>query len=102
MNVIFGKSNAEMLQTRYLILELETFNAGGRPLECFCLVDFNSVPTTELPLLDHYKKLHTNFVENLKNQNYAVCRDLIPHLSGKFGGELDSFYQVVGERIQKV
>jgi hypothetical protein len=101
MNVIFGKLNADLVRQTHLVLELETFDAGGKPLECYCLVDSSLIPLAELSQLEHYKKLHQAFVDNLKIKNYKVCRDLIPHLQGKFGGEVDSFYTVIAERIEK-
>ena len=101
MNIIFGRHNAATIKENHLVLELETLDANGRPLECFCVLDSASVPLSELPLLEHYLKLHQTLVDNLKNQKHAVCLDLIEHLQGKFGGELDSFYQVIAERINK-
>lgn len=99
MNIIFGKTNADLLKEKYLVLDLETFEVDGKQLECFCLVDSEKIAPTDYALLDHYTQLHRAFVDNLKTKNYNLCRDLIPHLLGKFGGELDSFYQTINERI---
>ena len=101
MNIIFGRHNAEALGERFLVLELETLDANGTPLECFCVVDGNSIPAKELPTLDHFSRLHQTFVDNLKKKNSAVCQDLYEHLHGKFGGNLDSFYEFVLERVKR-
>ena len=100
MNIIFGKKNADLLREQYLLLELETFDVAGSPLECYCLIDTGSIPINELNTLRHYTDLHGIFVNNLKNKNYKLCNDLLPHLQGKFGGSLDSFYYVIAERIK--
>ena len=101
MDIIFGRSNAQVIKERYLVLELETLDAGGQPLECFCMVDPAVIPAAERPFLEHYLKLHQTLADNLKEKKYAICLDLIEHLLGKFGGELDSFYQTIAERINK-
>lgn len=98
MNVIFGRSNADALRDRYLILELETLDAAGQQLECFCMVSADDIPAKDLATAEHYSKLHQTFVDNLNKQNYTVCREIAEHLYGQFGGELDSFYSTVLER----
>lgn len=102
MFVIFGRQNAEAINDRYLILELETLTVNESKLECFCLVDMLVIPHAELPMLEHHKKLHQTLVDNLTQCNHDVCIDLIEHLHGKFGGELDSFYNHILERSNKV
>ena len=98
MNIIFGRHNADLLRERHIILDLETLDADGQALECFCLVDGAAIPTNELASLRHSVRLHDKLVENLRKKNYAVCAELIEHLRGRFGGELDSFYDHVIER----
>lgn len=100
MNIIFGRANAARLREQHIVLELEVLDAGGLPLECFCLLDIASIPTDELAALRHCVQLHDKLVANLGQKKYSVCRDLIEHLQGKFGGQLDSFYQVISERTK--
>jgi hypothetical protein len=100
MNIIFSRSAAEELSEKYLVLELESLPAGDQVLECFCVVPAERLSHKELPKLDHYRKLHESLVRNLKNKNYPFCQEIIGHLMGQFGGELDSFYQVILSRIK--
>lgn len=98
MNVIFDRNIAQELKSRYLILELEPIEYQGNLVECFCLVSNESIPISEIPSLEHFSKLHDLLIENFRKKNFQFCRDIIEHLRGKFGGELDSFYQyVLGE-----
>ena len=99
MNVIFDRQVAEQLREKYLVLELETFPAGERLVETFCVVGGDSIPATEMPTIKHYEQLHIDFVAALKQENNSLCLEIIPHLRGKFGGELDSFYDIIYERL---
>ena len=94
MNVIFGQQNASLLDKRYLILELEKFHG----VDCFCAISYDQIPNEEMPQLAYIVKLHRSLVHNLREENYAVCQELVSHLMGKFGGELDTFYQEVLRR----
>lgn len=99
MNVIFNRQVADQLRDRYLVLELETFTVGDRSLESFCVVDGDSIPLSELPTLKHYENLHQDLITALKGGHYSVCHELAGHLHGKFGGELDSFYEIIAQRF---
>lgn len=100
MQIIFSRQAAEELQDRYTILELETFDVQGQKLEAFCVVPTEKIGLQEMQFLDNYKKLHAELINHLKQKNYKVCEDLIEHLMGKFGGELDSFYTIILERCK--
>jgi hypothetical protein len=39
-------------------------------------------------------------IKELAAKNYTFCQESIGHLYGRFGGELDSFYQVILDRIK--
>ena len=54
---------------------------------------------SELAQLSHNIKLHQTFVDCFQKKEYKVCRDLYEHLIGKFGGEVDSFYDEIIKRI---
>lgn len=99
MNVVFSRQIAEQLKEKYLVLEMETFPAGERLVETFCVVGGDSIPQSEMPTLKHYEQLHIDFVAALKQGKNSFCLELIPHLRGKFGGELDSFYDIIYERL---
>jgi hypothetical protein len=102
MNVIFNRQVAEQLREKYLVLELETFKAGDQDLETFCVVAGDSIPAAEMPTLKHYEQLHIDLIGALKRDHYQLCLEIIPHLRGKFGGELDSFYDIIYERLKQV
>lgn len=95
MQMIFNRTLAEELANRYIVLELEPHIVQDAVLETFCVVESEKIPLTEVTMLEHWKKLHKEFVQANKDKNGKLCRDLAEHLVGKFGGEVDSFYQIV-------
>ena len=98
MQMIFNRTLAEELANRYIVLELEPHIVQDSVLETFCVVEGEKIPLTEVTMLEHWKKLHKEFVQANKDKNGKLCRDLAEHLIGKFGGEVDSFYEIVVSR----
>jgi hypothetical protein len=101
MQVIFSRAAADQLRERYTVLELETFSVGEDLLEAFCVVPAEKMNLGDLPNLDSHIKMHQELIEQLKVKNYQFCIDAIEHLMGKFGGELDSFYEIILERCNE-
>lgn len=99
MQLIFGKDNADQLRDRYTILELETLPAGDKQLEVYCVIPAEKIALTEITTIEHSTKLHNEFVTALKADNRKLCEDLSVHLIGRFGGELDSFYEEILRRF---
>jgi hypothetical protein len=99
MDIIFSRAAAEELSERYVVLELEPHLAGEDILETFCVVPGDKIPLNEMTKLLHWQKLHDEFVQANKDKNGKLCRDLAVHLIGKWGGELDEFYQIVCSRF---
>jgi hypothetical protein len=99
MQLIFGRDNAEKLRDRYTVLELETLEKDGVSLEVFCLIPGEKIGIPDLPQLEQWIQLHNDFLNGYQTQQYDYCRQCIEHLMGKFGGEVDSFYTIILERI---
>ena len=98
MDIIFSRQVAEELAEKYTVLELEPHSVGEDILETFCVVPSDKIPIAEVVMLDHWKKLHGEFVQANKDKNGKLCKDLLEHLIGKWGGELDEYYQIVCSR----
>lgn len=99
MDIIFNRQVAEELSDRYTVLELEAHDVEGQILETFCVVPSDKIPIEEVTRLDHWKKLHNTFVQANKDKNGKLCNDLRQYLKGKWGGELDEFYDIVCGRF---
>ncbi len=98
MNIIWEKPTDEMFD-KYLILDLEPNVIDGNLLDTWCVVEATKIPLAEVVMLDHWKKLHGDFVQANKDGDSKLCNDLAEHLTGKFGGDLDTFYQEVCNRF---
>jgi len=102
MQIIFGRDNAEKLKDRYTVLDLETIEKDGTTIEVFCLIPGDKISIGDLPQLDQWTTLHAEFIKGYQTQQYNYCRQCIDHLMGKFGGEVDTFYEEILRRINDV
>jgi hypothetical protein len=102
MHIIFGTEMAEQAQDRYTVLELDTFNLipTDKVVTAYCLVE--TVPITEMPAVESLQDLHSNLMAEYRKRNWRYCEDAIAHLTGKWHGELDSFYTELYQRIQSL
>ena len=100
MHIIFNRTVAEELSEKYVVLELEPHIVENNVLETFCVIETDKIPLTEVTMLEHWKKLHREFVQANKDKNAKLCNDLAEYLKGKFGGELDEFYSIVCSRFE--
>jgi len=101
MQLIFGRENAEKLREKYTVLDLETLEQDGQTLDVFCLISAEKIGISELPFLENWIKLHNDFLHGYQTQQYEYCRQCIEHLMGKFGGEVDTFYEEILKRIDQ-
>ena len=97
MHIVMGHEIADQLRSNYTVLELETFSTGDQSVTAFCVV--NEVPFAELPSLERNKKTHAEFIKEFNSGNFNNCVVIAEGLRGKFNGELDSFYEIILDRI---
>jgi hypothetical protein len=100
MNIIFGTEMAQQAQERYTVLELDTLSLvpTDEVVTAYCLVE--TIPIEEMPAVDSLKELHQNLMAEYRKRNWRYCEDAIAHLTGKWHGELNSFYTELYQRIQ--
>jgi hypothetical protein len=102
MYIVYGEEEVKELSKKYLVLELDTFQVNDDLIPTYCVVDSEHIPLTEFSNLDSYKDLHKNLVKNYKLGNWQYCESAIKYLTGKFSGELDSFYEILANRIEEL
>ena len=100
MQIVWDQQAVKRLQDTHTLLELETFDVGGSTVKTYCVVPAEKI-VFDLASIDRYKELHQGFIQALNNNADKLCEDIAEHLMGKFGGELDSFYQEILTRIKK-
>jgi hypothetical protein len=101
MQIIWDKTVAEKLSSTHTVLELETFQVDDQPVTTYCVVSVDSIPLAEFAELEANKILHRDFVSAFNHNNYDSCCEISAQLMGKFGGEVDSFYTIILEKLQK-
>jgi len=101
MQIIFGRENAEALRDKYTILDLETVQKDEHSIEVFCLIPADKITLGDLPQLEQWVKLHNEFLHGYHTKQYDYCCQCIEHLMGKFGGEVDTFYEEILRRIDE-
>jgi hypothetical protein len=101
MDIIFGRKNAEKLREKYTVLDLEVVIKDGHEFEVFCLIPAEKIAITDLPNLEEWVKMHNDFLVGYSNKHYEYCRQCIDYLMGKFGGEVDTFYEEILHRINE-
>ena len=99
MYIIVGTDRASVLKDTHTVLSLEKIAHEGTEDRAYCVIPFDKMNVVEIPMLENLKDLHERFVEEYETGNYQYCRDVVEHLYGKFGGELDSFYDEILKRI---
>ena len=100
MNIIFGTREAQQLSDKYIVLELDTVTIrGSNPVPVYCLIE--NMPLDELPRAEKFKQLHAELIENYRKRNWDFCLQAIGHLIGFWGGQVDSFYEILSARLTK-
>lgn len=100
MNIIF-KDNAKEIQEKYTVLDLDTFlMPDGSVYTACCVVE--NIPITELSQTPSLKELHVKLIENYAKKNWSYCEQAIEQLVGKWGGEVDSFYEDIRSRVNRL
>jgi hypothetical protein len=101
MNIIFGADQIPNLDEKYVILELDTFRLPGRtePATAYCVVE--NVGFANLHRVPEFKDLHHNLIANYRQRNWKYCEDAMQFLRGFWGGEMDTFYDELQNRIDR-
>lgn len=98
MHIIFDNVDSFTdVKEKYTVLQLETFVVSGKSQTAFCVVEH--IPAEEIPDLPRLTGLHKAIVDAWDKQDYDTVLFGLPHVEGKFGGELDSFYTNLRSRI---
>ena len=93
MNIIIGKEIAEELGKKYTVLPLKQLEREGQIIDAFCVIPADKINLGEMVALDANVRMHHAFNEAYTKENWAKMKEIAEHLMGKFGGELDTFYE---------
>ena len=100
MNIIFGTEEAMKLDSKYMVLELDTVTfRSGAPNKVYCVIE--NLPLDEMYKAEPMKQLHADLMEHYHNRKWEFCDQAIEQLLGYWGGEVDSFYTNLQERVRE-
>lgn len=101
MNIIFDDVT-KLIPNSFTVLELDTFkdSATCRKSTAWCIVE--KIPLVEFATLDEYRTTHSNLMQQYRSQNWEYCRSALSALAGRWSGELDSFYEILSQRINEL
>ena len=101
MNIMFEDSITDEVRSKYMLLELDTFHFSelDQNKTAYCLVE--TTPIQEMINLEKNLEFHANFIKNFKLRNWKYCEDALEHLTGRWNGELDTFYKDIANRISQ-
>lgn len=102
MNIVLGEENVGSIQDRYIVLELDSLKLPGStdPVKSYCIVE--QIGLEEMTTVENYRDLHQNLIKNYRERNWNFCDQAIEHLVGRWNGKVDSFYQDLSRRVQKL
>ncbi len=102
VKILFGQETAKGLSDRYTVLELDDIAVKGKtePVKIYTVLDPEEIGYDVIPALEQYVNLHSKLRENYKKQDWKFCTDAISELRGKFAGTLDSYYDILTDRIE--
>ena len=98
MNIVFGDV-IDSLDNRFMCLELDTFRdvATGNLHTAWCVVA--NVPLADLPIAHHLRQAHQDLMQDYRQRKWSRCLEAMTGLHGRWNGELDSFYDILAQRV---
>lgn len=104
MNIILENEVTDQIADKYILLELDTFlrTTNGQRVKSFAVVSKDDIVLQEIPVMEMNQKLHENLMKNYKKGDFNFCSQAIAALQGKWKGEIDSFYAILGSRIKQL
>jgi hypothetical protein len=65
----------------------------------YCVIE--KIPLEEFAMINALKKIHADLIHYYRLQNWNYCLQAIDGLTGKWNGELDTFYNHMAQRIKQ-
>lgn len=104
MQVIFGKEQKELLSDKFTLLELDTFMQKGmpEPITVYAVISADDIKLPDLAGMESLSRVHNTMLDEYRKKNWNFCRQAMEHLKGQWNGSLDSFYDVLSDRINEL
>ena len=102
MNIILDSEQVETYRQNYTVLELDTirFMPENRTVTAYCVLD--RIGLSDLPKVEIKSNLHQAMIDAYKAKDWALCEQSLQGLLGFWSGAVDSFYEEILNRVQKL
>lgn len=102
MYVIPGKEAAETLADRYVVIELDAVRIKGTEevTPIYTILETEKI-FLKLEQIDIAVKMHNEMRDFYKAKNWSAAETAITWLKTQFGGELNSYYDIILDRINE-
>ena len=100
MHIVLTEKVATELRKKYTVLELDTMHGPAGPVPAYCVIPVEKI-ALQMSSLEQNVKLHEQLIDAMKADDVKLTEDLCNILKGQFGGEIDSFYDIIIERVNK-
>lgn len=99
MQIIFG-DHVEKVRDRFTVLELDTirFEGSTNTMKVWCALE--NIPLQDIPLIETLSKIHHDLMDQYRQRNWNFCQRALEQLRGRWGGEVDSFYDDLAKRVE--
>lgn len=98
MHIVLTQAVATELRKKYTLLELDSMPHPDGLIPAFCVLPVEKI-VMEMSSLATNVALHEQLIDAIKANNTTLANELCGMLTGKFGGEVDSFYSEIIHRI---
>jgi len=101
MHIVFDDALKE-LGDKFMVLELDTFRDPnhGHVRTAWCVVE--NIPLEEMCIADNLRQAHQDLMKSYRAQQWERCENAINGLLGRWNRELDSFYEIMSQRIDSL
>ena len=101
MHIIFDGDAKRELEQKHIVLELDTMVLPNQSTPVTAYVVVEHIPFQELGIVDKLRGWHQELMLAYKAGDWDGCLSGITRLKGQWGGRVDSFYDVLYERVQQ-
>jgi hypothetical protein len=100
MNIIFGEA-VKHVPDRYTVLELDTFYIPEVDQHVQTWAVIEKIPLNEFTTVAAYKTVHEDLIQFYRQRHWTYCEHAIEKLTGRWNGELDTFYEDLYKRVKE-
>lgn len=100
MHIIFDGPVRLELEQKHVVLELDRVLLPDHSdfTTAYCVLE--NIPFQELSIIEKLKDWHGELMLAYRARDWDQCLSGLARLKGQWGGQIDSFYDVIYERVK--